>query len=304
MACRCTTASKPLDKLGPIFYIRASAPNLNQRKTMSDFSGNPWRGREDSHAHKTTDQPSNQTLSTPEDFFQAGQRAQEQQQYQQAIDFYSKAVELNPAYLEAWFYRGFNRMDLKRYEEAIEDFRKSLELEKEGNFFRPYSYYNVGLCYYNLMRDEEALPYFTQSVTCKPDYVPAINYVGLLHYMKKDYTTAMVHFQRCLEFDADYLYALYNMGRCHYYRGEDDMALSYFLRALQADGNHVEANNYAGLIYLNKKLYPTALGYFQKASSLDPQYTAPLYNLGILYYEQKQYSLVSRATDIPHPKAG
>ncbi len=235
---------------------------------MNEFSGNPWRP--DGEQGKSHSAQRQVTLVTAQDHFDAARHAQEQKQFQLAAEYCRKAVELDPGYLDAWFYLGFNLMDLKQYEEAIAAFLKALEIEKDSDYFKPFSCYNIGLSYYNLIRDEEALGWFNQAVALKPDYVPAINYIGLIYYLKKEYDTAMGYFNRCLQFDPKYIYAYYNLGRCYYYQFRDDAALEKFMKALEIDPDHVEANNYAGLVYLNKKLYPTAIGYLHKAFTLDP----------------------------------
>ncbi len=44
----------------------------------------------------------------------------ELKRYEEAIEAYEKAIEINPQYTDAWYNKGFCLSELKRYEEAIE----------------------------------------------------------------------------------------------------------------------------------------------------------------------------------------
>lgn len=144
---------------------------------MSDFSSNPWRAASAGNRDSAEQTKKISQTPTAESFYQAAIEAQNNRQYQSAVENARKAVELNPIYLDAWFTLGFNLIDLEGYAEAIQAFQKALDIEKDGTYYKPYSLYNIGLCYYRQSQDDEALPYFQRSIEVKPDYVPAINYV-------------------------------------------------------------------------------------------------------------------------------
>ncbi|MGN6419442.1 MAG: tetratricopeptide repeat protein [Pseudobacter sp.] len=64
----------------------------------------------------------------------------------QAIEEYSKAIDLIPQFFEAFDNRAFCKMDLGFYEEAIEDFRQSLLINPDS-FLAEFS---IGECYFKL----------------------------------------------------------------------------------------------------------------------------------------------------------
>ena len=49
--------------------------------------------------------------------------------YDEALEAYNKAIELDPKDAFAWFYKGFTLRDLKRNDEALEAYNKSIELD-------------------------------------------------------------------------------------------------------------------------------------------------------------------------------
>ena len=75
---------------------------------------------------------------------------------QAAIDDYTKAIELNPNYAEAYFNRGnvysYRNNYLKSYSQAIADYTQAINLNP--NFASAYQ--GRGLCYKAIGRNSEA----------------------------------------------------------------------------------------------------------------------------------------------------
>lgn len=65
------------------------------------------------------------TMANAEEFFRSGRNFDKQGQSQEAIAEYTRAIELDPNYAEAYFYRG-NTLALERQpQKGIEDFQKA-----------------------------------------------------------------------------------------------------------------------------------------------------------------------------------
>ena len=61
--------------------------------------------------------------------------------YEGAIQDYSKAIELNPNYFHAYMYRGVAWHNLRKYEEAMADYAQAIALEPRD----AYVYANRGI---------------------------------------------------------------------------------------------------------------------------------------------------------------
>lgn len=48
---------------------------------------------------------------------------------EEAIEDFTKAIELNPKYIDAYYYRGVSKYELEKEEEAIKDYTKEKELK-------------------------------------------------------------------------------------------------------------------------------------------------------------------------------
>ena len=92
---------------------------------------------------------------TAEDFYQLGVKKNQLQDYEGAIQDYTKAIELNSSYPVAYIYisRGNSKSELKDYYGAIEDYTKAIDINpKEAK-----AYYNRGLAKRSakLLRDKK-----------------------------------------------------------------------------------------------------------------------------------------------------
>ena len=70
-----------------------------------------------------------------------GYEARKKSDYQTAIDFYSKALNVLPTHFKALFNRGFAYDKLSRFDEAIQDYSKAIEIDPKN----AYTYYNKGI---------------------------------------------------------------------------------------------------------------------------------------------------------------
>jgi len=84
-----------------------------------------------------------------------------------AYIYYKKAIELDKDYMFIFFYRGKKYMQKNKLIEAINDFSKLIELVPE---FSSTSFYYRGLCYKSNKQFEEAINDFTKAIKKIPYY--------------------------------------------------------------------------------------------------------------------------------------
>ena len=109
-------------------------------------------------------------------YFSLGQIYQKYKpDYDKAIEYYGKAVELNPNYAEAYFNLG------NLYLKYKQDYDKAIECYGEARFFREAAAevnYNLGYAYQIGKQDyDKAIKYYEKTIKYDPDYMDA--YIGL-----------------------------------------------------------------------------------------------------------------------------
>jgi tetratricopeptide (TPR) repeat protein len=69
--------------------------------------------------------------NNPAYWFKRGNTADEQENYREAIEDYTKAISLDSSYTEAWNYRGFSECLVNGYYDAIRDFDNAIKLDPD-----------------------------------------------------------------------------------------------------------------------------------------------------------------------------
>jgi len=76
----------------------------------------------------------------------------EEGQYDRAIAYFNKAIELNPRYSDAYNNRGFAYYEKGQYDKAISDYNKAIELNPKFAM----AYNNRGIAYFYKKEYDEA----------------------------------------------------------------------------------------------------------------------------------------------------
>ena len=94
----------------------------------------------------------------------AGLEALARERYGAAVDAFTRVIELDPAYAEAWNRRGTTYYLMGRYEDSLADIRRVLELEPRH--FAALA--GRGLCLRELGRPEAAVEAFRRALAINP----------------------------------------------------------------------------------------------------------------------------------------
>lgn len=68
--------------------------------------------------------------STPENFFLEGRRLGGMGQFQEAVQAFSRAIELDPEYVEAYAFRGMGFAAIGNYRESFDDLQKAAAIAR------------------------------------------------------------------------------------------------------------------------------------------------------------------------------
>ncbi len=169
---------------------------------------------------------------TARDFYERGCVYERNKQAAQALADYSKAVELDPKFIDAWFTRGSLYADRKEYTKAIDDLTKVIQI-RPGDF--P-ALFNRGL-YHEYIRDyDKAIADYSDVLDGDADFsrsgssneanlAHAYHYRGrVYHWYKHDYANAIADYTMALQLDP-------KIEMVHYRRGDAYHALRIYGKA-------------------------------------------------------------------------
>jgi len=184
----------------------------------------------------------------------------------------------------SWFDRGDKAYKLKLYDEAIECYTKQIQLTPEG----ANAYKTRGIAYYNKKEYDKAIEDFNKAIELAPKYADAYNSRGWTYYKKDNYDKAIYDFNKAIELDPKNAVAYNNRGSAYYSKKEYGKAINDHNKAIELDPKDADTYNSRGWIYLWLNEWEKAKNDFVKAIELDNKYSSPYGNIGIYYWKAQK----------------
>lgn len=134
-------------------------------------------------------------------------------EYDKAISDFNRAIEINPEDADAYFKRGNVYKNLLDYSKAISDFNKAIEINpKDDN-----AYFQRGNVYKNLQDHNKAISDYSKAIEINPEDASACyNMRGFAHGNLQEYSKAILDFNRVNEINPEDVFAYYMRGNAYY----------------------------------------------------------------------------------------
>jgi len=126
----------------------------------------------------------------------------------EAIEAFTKAVELNPKDAAAYYNQGLAFDELGKYEEALDEYHASIKLDPKLAI----SYVGRGNAYYKLKKYEKALKDYDKAIELKPEMPEPYVGRGNVYWKQNWYYKAIRDYDRAIELNPRYALAYYNRG--------------------------------------------------------------------------------------------
>lgn len=222
-----------------------------------------------------------------ERFLLRGNLAMDEHNHQDAIRFYSEALNIDPCYPYALNNMGtVLHKDLKSAE-AIEKYSKAIACHPD---FLP-AYFNRANTYYDLKEYYSALRDVEKIKSVKPDTALVWFLDGLINSKLHDFKRAVTSFDRAMKIDSTNAEYLINRGTAFYYLGQYDEAEKDLRQAAIRAPKEPNIFNTLGLIAAARQNIPLAMTMMEKALQLSPDHPWFLNNRGYLYLLQGKLQL-------------
>lgn len=153
---------------------------------------------------------------------------------------FTRAVELNPVFTGAYYYRAITRSRLGNYDDALSDFRQAVEL-----------------------RPDLPDPYYSRGVT---------------RLLNQQFEEAIADFDKYIRFEKRHVGAYINRGTCYLYLKDTVRALEDYNMAIRTNREDPEPYNRRGALYLSRGSYEEAYADFDAAVHADSTYMPAFFN--------------------------
>jgi tetratricopeptide (TPR) repeat protein len=118
-----------------------------------------------------------------------------QQKPKDAINEYTKSINIDPEFYLAYYDRGVVYVNLEEYEKAIPDLKRSIELYNEFSN----SYYFLGFVYHSQNKLDMAMANYTKAINTDPPYADAYFQRAEIYKMQGDTSKAESDMRRFYE---------------------------------------------------------------------------------------------------------
>ncbi|MCX7924015.1 MAG: tetratricopeptide repeat protein [Clostridia bacterium] len=216
--------------------------------------------------------------------------------YEDAIECYDKALELDDTYVEVYKVKGDALTWLNRYMEALGEYDNAIALNENYDE----AYVAKGDVFNTLEMYEEAVECFDSALEINPDNSQAHNGKGVALDFIGNYEDALAYFGNAVELDPNFAIAYNNMGNVLYRLERLDEAIEAYNEAIEIDPQYKDAYNNKGYILLCMDKYQEALKNCEKAIELDAEFAGAYYNKSciLIKLDKVDEALVSLAKAI------
>ncbi|MBX9256677.1 serine protease [Desmonostoc muscorum CCALA 125] len=227
--------------------------------------------------------PSIPTAKAPkaDDFYIQGGDKYDKGDFKGAIADYTKAISLNPKYLNAYNNRGLARYNLGDFQGAIDDFNQALKINSQDAD----SYNNRGLARSALGDRKSAIADYNRAIEINPNYLFAYNNRGIARNSLDDSKSAIADFNQALKINPNYAEAYTGRGISYYQLGDKQKAIADFTTALRINPNLAPPYASRAIARFDLGDKKGAITDFNQALRLNPNFAPAYTGRGIARYQ-------------------
>jgi tetratricopeptide (TPR) repeat protein len=226
------------------------------------------------------------TNQTPtQDFVALGQKKLRQQNYQDAIALFNRALAANPSNLNAYYSRGAAFFSLQDYAAAINNFDRLLNVSP--NY--PLAYFYRGYIRAAKQDYSGAIADYNRAIELNANFDPAYTNRGFAYAKLGDTQSAIADYNRAIELNPESAAAYYNRGLAFGRDlGDYQQALADFTRSIKLAPEDAQVYTDRGNVYSLLKETQSAIDDYSQAINLNPQHAEAHYNRGLAYSQQNE----------------
>ncbi len=211
--------------------------------------------------------------------------AEKKEKYDEAIEHYRIAVELDPHLVKGWNNLGLALSRIGNIDEAIECFNKGKEVDPS---FKG-TYMNLGYAYSLKGYYDKAIETYKHLIEIDDDNEKSYNELGATLLDTGNYEEAIKYLQKAIELSPDFILARTNLALAFTKLGELEKAEKELRTIIRIKPDEVKAINDLGLLLMQSGRISEAKEKFEEGIKIAPDYENTYINLGVLMTEEKNY---------------
>jgi len=224
-----------------------------------------------------------------EDLLKQGITADDQGDFDQAIDLYRQAIQRKFKLKEAHYRLGQIYVERKMFDEAIAEFKTARDLKY------PQAVTELAVTYHKAGKLDEAEALIKELLVKKPNDVDLKYRLGKVYLDKGQLNEAGEVFRQVLQMDPNNASAHNGLANLYFRQRNYNQAMAEYLLAIKLNPDFTDVNLDLGSAYFQSGKYAEASRYFKKYTELSPKDAAGHYMLAKAYQMQKDTALIQPA---------
>ena len=225
------------------------------------------------------------TLEEPEvavHYFDLGVALSLTGDYEQAMNAYKKAIDVDPKNVDARYNLAISYQNLGFTDRAITTYEDTLIAQPENDE----AWCNLGVLLYNKNKIPQAIKCYQRSVQINPDNLQSCNNIAIATYLSHDFQAAVEASQNSIKLDDNNPSVWSQLGLGLYSLQKYSESEKAYLQALELRENHSDTWNNLGNCHLKLGKFNEAEKDYQKSIALQAKNPTYWFNLGELFFNQ------------------
>lgn len=203
--------------------------------------------------------------------------------YSESSEYFKQGIIINPP--KRYKSIGLNYSMSEKYDEAIDAYKKAIELDSND----AEAYAGLGAVYTLSGRHQDAIESCLRAISIDSECTEAYYWLGLAHHNMGDYGKAIEAYKRELSIDSQVEEAYIALGGAYVELNAYEDAITAFNNALKIEPNNTFTYNQLGSAYFELGRTAEAYEAFKKAIRIEPNDAKAHGNLGFIHQSLGQY---------------
>lgn len=221
--------------IGVVTFQAATGQNLNFALAIDEIK--PFISQQP----KMIFQEFVEKISQADYYFMEGSRYTLQNDYNQAISCYQKAIEINPNFFLAYNNLGTAYTSLGQHQQAITCIQKAIEIDSNS----AEAYTNLGSAYVSSGQHQQSISYYQKAIEINSNFSVAHYSLGTVYAFLGQHQQAITCLQKAIEIAPNFAFAYHSLGATFYLLGQYQEARKNLQKAkklyrAQGDYQHIQ----------------------------------------------------------------
>gem|GEM_PF-664262 len=186
---------------------------------------------------------------------------------------------------DIWFANAERAMENHNYSQAIDYFNKIITKDSSNAKV----FFNRGMAYLMWQKFEQAMNDFDATIKIDSSYADAYNNRGYLYYVVGDNGLALEDFNKAIALDSNFAQAYINRGANHIDLNLFDVALKDLKKAIEFNPDSPSPYLELGRLYYKMKKYKESVENYTKCLDMKLSNSKIYYNRANSYFKMKKY---------------